>query len=308
MEALLNFASPTQLADLRAFCLVVDLGSVSASARQLGETKGSISRRLSRLERDLGATLLLRSSRLVQPTEYGRTYHGFALQALRALAKGSAALEQHSAPSGAMRLGCSNGFAHSVLAPLLLSLRDAYPLIQLELVLTDELPNFSTQQLDAAVHAARKLPDSSLIARKLLNWEMKLVASPAYLSTYGTPRRPDDLLGHRVLLGPGPPRTNPRTLKVIMSGPRSSRTVTLPDAVLTTNTVFGRAAALAATTIAIIPDFMVEKDIARGELVELFPGASYNARRGGMFYLYPAATFVPPKVRGVLDFLVSALG
>jgi len=167
---------PDDLRDLRAFCLVVDHGSLTAAAKPLGETKGSVSRRLSRLESALGVPLVRRSPRLVQPTEEGVLYQQRVGRALELLEDATDALkEAQGHPRGRLRVTAPPDFAHTVLAPVFARFCEAHRDISLELILTDRQLDFDAHQLDVAL--------------RLLDGQMGFVASPAYLEREGHPRR-----------------------------------------------------------------------------------------------------------------------
>jgi DNA-binding transcriptional LysR family regulator len=300
-----DLATPTNLRDLRAFCLIVIHGSITEAAKDLGETRGSVSRRMSRLERDLGVTLLRRTTRSVQPTEEGIRYHRHAEQALELLRDAAAGI-QTAVPRGRLRVATSHGFALWAIAPLIGEFSRLYPQIRLDFVLTDEPPNFTGRELDAAIYPAHRLPDSSLIANRLLDWEPKLVASPAYIEAFGAPSSAGDLQKFSVILGMGfAPRLKSG---IIQSSARANALrgqTLLPNAIVSTSTAFAREAALAGAGIALVPDFLVRNDLEEKRLIEVLPQQRPVGRKGSMFLLYPATRFVSPAVKAFRDFLVS---
>jgi DNA-binding transcriptional LysR family regulator len=300
--------SPTHLEDLRAFCLVVDLKSITAAAAHLGIPKGSVSRRLARLEREIGVPLIRRNPRMVQPTEFGLAYHGRVKHALDVLGDASAALQLAHEPSGSLRIACSPGFGVCVLAPLILPFTARYPDVTVDIHLADELPSFSTNRFDVAIYPSlREVHDSSLITRRLLDWTVKLVAAPSYIAKHGIPNSPEALIKHNFVLGSGPPRNMARTISAAPLPGGRSKKIDVPDAVVSSNTVFAREAAISGSGIALVPDFVVERDIAEGRLVQVLPRFRFQTKKGSMVLLYPASTLIPPKVRAFVDFLVQAL-
>jgi DNA-binding transcriptional LysR family regulator len=300
--------TPTYLRDIQAFCLVVDLGSMTAAAKQLGETKGSISRRLSRIEQDLGVALLRRSTRQVQATEFGLAYRRTAYQALEMLEDASiAAQTSRLLPSGQLRVAASHGFGVCVLAPLVLQFIERYPDVKVEVFLSEEPPNFSLHQIDVAIEPARSLRDSSLIVRRLLDWDLQFVATADYLRQHGTPREAEELSQHRLIFGGGRVR---RTITAVPVRPVKNvrpRRITIQSAVTSTNTAFVREAALAGGGIALLPDFLIERDLDEGRLVQVLSQYKFQGTTGSMFLLYPAMRFIPAKVEVFRDFLIEAL-
>jgi len=295
---------PADLMDLRAFCLVVDLGSVTAAAKTLGETKSSVSRRLTRLESRVGVTLVRRSTRLVQPTEEGARYRLRVGRALELLEDATSELqESHAAPRGLLRITAPQDLATIVLAPHLARFTERFPEVKVELLLTEQALDFDAHQLDIALRAT--LRDSSLIAHKLMDLGMAFVASPAYLAQHRAPRAPEELEHHRLLLmiAPG----GHMTLNLVRQAEeKASASVRLRPDVLARDGAFLRQVALAGGGIALLPDVLVQQDIAEKRLVRLLPDyrAELNAK---LYLLHPAMHFVPPKVRAFRDFMIEAL-
>ncbi|WP_225410761.1 LysR family transcriptional regulator [Stigmatella hybrida] len=264
---------PADLRDLRAFCLAVDHGSLTATARLLRETKGSVSRRLTRLESSLGVSLVRRSPRLVQLTEDGVLYRQRVGQALELLEDATDALiETRGHPRGRIRVTAPPDFANT-----------------LELLLTDRELDFDAHQLDVALRMAPALRDSSLIAHRLLDVRMGFVASPAYLEREGSPRHLADLAKHRVLMmrhdnGPGGIRLTP--------------------SVVAQDGAFLRSLALAGTGIAFLPLAVAEPDLEQGRLVRLMPEQD-SGHRFALYLLHPAAPLVPARIRAFRDFMAQ---
>ncbi|WP_257451896.1 LysR family transcriptional regulator [Archangium lipolyticum] len=280
--------APDDLRDLRAFCLVVDHGSLTAAAKQLGETKGSVSRRLSRLESALGVSLVRRSPRLVRPTEDGVLYRQRVGRALELLEEATDALkEAQGHPRGRLRVTAPPDFANTVLAPVLARFCEAHRDISLELLLTDRELDFDAHQLDVALRVASSLRDSSLVALRLLDVEVGFVASPAYLEREGHPRRLAELSTHRVL---------------VMRRDGGPSSVRLVPGVVAQDGAFLRTLALAGAGIAILPMALVEPELAEGRLIRLLPEQD-SPPRFSLFLLHPAAPLVPARVRAFRDFM-----
>jgi DNA-binding transcriptional LysR family regulator len=297
--------SPHDVADLRAFCLVADLGSITAAAKTLGETKGSVSRRLARLEQRLGVSLVRRSPRLVQPTDDGLAFRQRVGQALELLDDATAAVQHTNAtPRGRLRVTAPADLAVRLIAPLLAQFSALYPEVQVEMLLTDKRLDFDAEQLDVAFRAAASLGDSALIVRKLLELESILVASPAYLEQHKPPREPDDLADHRMLLF----RTSggqSLTLSKVTDA-KATTTVRVRADVLANDGEVLREVALAGGGIALLPKIFVDRELAQKRLLPLLRG--YRADfAAALFLLHPPRQFLPAKVRAFRDFMVDAL-
>lgn len=307
--------SPHDVADLRAFCLVADLGSITAAAKTLGETKGSVSRRLARLEQRLGVSLVRRSPRLVQPTEDGLAFRQRVGQALEQLDEATAAVQHTNAtPRGKLRVTAPADLAVRLIAPLLAQFGSLYPDVQVEMLLTDKRLDFDGEQLDVAFRAAASLGDSTLIVRKLLDLEPLLVASPSYLEAHKPPREPDDLAEHRLLMfrAPGAPSVtltrihDRRRGEPLKPAAEAKVTVRVRGDVLANDGELLREVALVGGGIAMLPRVFVDRELAQKRLVPVLRG--YRVEWGAALYLlHPPRQFLPAKVRAFRDFMVEAL-
>lgn len=154
----------SDLADLRSLCSIIDCGGITRAAELLGETKGSVSRRITRLENQLGVKLLNRSSRAVSATEAGMVFYHRSLQALAVLDEGARELS-HScqAPSGLLRITMPMDLGLSIFPPLMAEFLDRYPEIRLDLLLSEQMLDLKTHQIDIALRVAKTLPDIVLL-------------------------------------------------------------------------------------------------------------------------------------------------
>lgn len=287
--------------DLRAFCRVVDLGSITAAAATLGETKGSVSRRVARLERGLGVPLLVRTGRNVRPTEEGAVFRDRAAHALSVLDDAAASLRRlDTAPVGHLRVTAPPGIGTLVLGPVIAPFMEAYPGITLEILLTDEVLSFRDHGIDVALRAAASLPDSSLVAHKLLPIDAMLIAAPAYLERHGAPAEVADLARHR-LLSPQPRSPMPPLVLVEEAPPGRRVEVTVRPRVVSPDVLILREAVLAGAGIGFSPLPMARADIDAGRLVRVLPAWRVTTRNA--LWLLHAGGPLPPKVRAFRDFV-----
>ena len=296
--------SAIDVTDLRAFCRVADLGSITAAARALGETKGSVSRRLTRLERALGTELLRRSPRLVQTTEDGALYRVRIGRALELLEEANAEVQHRRAvPAGHLRVTAPFDLGVNVFAAPIARFVERYPTITLELVLTEALLDFDGHQIDVALRASGPvLQDSSLIAYKLDEVKGGLFAAPEYLAKMGTPKRPEDLAQHRLLLA-GTHRGS-STLVMQRKGDEKATRLRVQAAISASDYAFGKEAAVAGGGIALLPCVIARRGIERGALTPVL--GEYLMLQGAVHLVHPGTRLLPPKVRAFRDFMLEA--
>jgi DNA-binding transcriptional LysR family regulator len=295
-------ASP-DLHDLRAFCRVADLGSITAAAKALGETKGSVSRRLTRLERALGVTLLRRSPRLVQTTDDGAAYRARVGRVLELLDEAnSRAQHARVVPSGHLRVTAPFDLAVSVFGGIVAGFVERYPDVTVEMLLTEAFLDFDANQIDVALRATGSLPDSSLIAHRLAPIDAGLFATPAYLEKHGRPRRVDDLQKHRMLVFRGV--RGAATLSLRKRDDDKPVRVRVNAAVTATDFTFCKSAALADGGIAMLPTLIARREVDEGRLVPVL--RDYVLIEASLYLVHPAARFLLPKVRVFRDWVVAA--
>ena len=189
-----------QITDMVAFVAVVETASFTEAARRLATTKSVISRRVSDLERELGARLLDRSARSVRATEVGAVYYAKCVRILESIgAANDFVAGFNSLVKGRLRIAVPQSFGSTLITPLLNEFAERYPEVLLEIEADDEYANLGDSHFDAAIRVGR-LGDSNLIARPLTNFRQWLCASPAYLQAHGLPRSFNDLSEHDGLI------------------------------------------------------------------------------------------------------------
>jgi DNA-binding transcriptional LysR family regulator len=290
-----------QLADVRAFCAVVDAGSVTAAARVLGETKGSVSRRVTRLESALGATLLRRSPRSLAPTDEGRLYRARAGAALEALEGAAIALDEaREVPRGLLRVTAPSDLGVGLLPELCASFVARYPEVKLEVLASDERLDLDAHHIDCALRVG-VLRDSTLRVTKLLDLGFGLYASPAYLTRHGDPRRPDELTAHRVAAYV----QMPRPLELSFSRAGRATHVSLEPTIFGDG-AFVRELVLHGGAIAGMPQILGDREVATGRLVRVLPDHLIPLT-APLSLLHPAASYVPAKITAFREHVLAAL-
>jgi DNA-binding transcriptional LysR family regulator len=289
------------LNDLRVFVRVVERGGFAIAARELGVPTSTVSRTVARLEESTGTRLLQRTSRSVHATSDGRAIYASVRDAVATLERAARALEPATRrPKGILRVTAPTDIGSSLLADVAVAFSERYPLVQIDLALTNRAVNLVDEGFDVAVRASARLADSSLVAKKLGELEHALYASPRYVDRHGAPSSPRELGDHRC---------------VVFRAKDMTKTWKLYDHHETIDVVvhahmagddFGylRAAVLAGGGIALMPRFVCSKDEAAGRLVRVLP--SFAAKGAHLYVLYPSAAHVPARVTAFRDFVTAA--
>ena len=185
-----------RLQSMSILLAVVDAGSLSAAGRRLGMPLATVSRRVSELEAHLGTRLLNRSSRRLTLTEAGRSYAATCRGILEDVeAAERAAAGEYSAPRGELAMTAPIVFGRLHVLPLVVTFLEAYPEIDVRIMLSDRVVNLLEEHVDLAVRIG-ELPDSSLVASRVGSIRRVVCGSPAYFAERGMPKVPGELAGH----------------------------------------------------------------------------------------------------------------
>ncbi|PZU47386.1 MAG: transcriptional regulator [Sphingomonas sp.] len=288
----------------RMFVAVVETGSFAGAARRMGASSGQASKLVSALERELGVQLLKRTTRALAVTEVGQAYFErmkLLLDELESLDNSVRNLA--SAPGGRLRLTAPLSFGQLRLVPLLLEFMGAYPDIQLDVDLSDNLRQLVDDGFDLAIRVGNPA-DSSLIARKLCDVRVMPVAAPAYLEAHGVPQHPDELSGHSCIIDSNFRDPNSWRFRSAESG--LPLTVAVSGTFRISNGEACLAAAEAGLGVALVPDFIAHDALQRGSVRRLLEG--WDDRPFGVYAIYPPARHLARKVRALVDYLADALG
>ncbi|HEP0984464.1 TPA: LysR family transcriptional regulator [Enterobacter ludwigii] len=258
------------LGDVEVFIAVVEHGSFTAAAVALSTTPSVLSRAVSRLETRLGRQLLQRTTRRVGLTEAGRVYLEQARSAFSLLDEAERDGQgQEGDLTGRVRMSVPTTYGHYRLPPLLARFSQHYPRVQVDLNITNRNVDLIAEGFDLAIRLGQ-MPDSGLVARKLEDAALLLVASPAYLHRMGTPQTLDDLHRHMCL-----PFILPRTGRIAPWVFREDeRDVDwLPVSPIETSDDVLGVVSLAEHDMGICQsyEFIVRDRIQRGQLVEVLP-------------------------------------
>jgi DNA-binding transcriptional LysR family regulator len=284
---------------LAIFAKVVELRSFAAAASELALSKATVSKAVSRLEERLGARLFNRTSRRLALTDAGQR---LAARAARLLADGEEAenetLAQSTAPRGLVRLAVPMSFGVKAVAPLLPEFLSQYPDVSIDLHLSDATVDLIGEGFDAGLRIAR-LPDSSLIARRLCGMPRYTVAAPAYLKRHGRPTHPMHLAEHKCFgyayLSSNVWHYTNAAGEQASVRPAGQLRVNNGEAVMP--------ALIAGLGIADLPDFIVGEAIASGEVEVILKG--WKQPEGAVHLVTPPGGPRPARVEVLAEFLTK---
>jgi DNA-binding transcriptional LysR family regulator len=292
------------LGSIELFCFAAELGSFTAAATAVGVTPAAVSRSVARLEARLGVRLFVRTTRQIRLTDGGRLYYEQCRQALSQLTDAERQVTGGQArPAGALRISAPTPYAHHRLLPLVPLFRERYPEVTLDIHVSNRNIDFADEGYDLAIRG-RAPADSNLIARKLEDAELVLVAAPAYLARAGTPQSLDDLQRHDCIQFDLPSTGKRIAWPFHVDGAQVD--VVTHGGVCCSEDVLGIVTlARAGAGLVQTYRFIVAEDLARGELVELLPQHGGTSRP--FILLYPHARHLSLRVRTFVDFLVERL-
>lgn len=284
---------------LKVFRRVVELESFSAAAQDLNYSNAAVSKMIKDLEADLGAQLIVRTTRSLRLTDIGRSYFEQISDVLDAVAAADETVRAETGtPTGRLKISVPMSFGLVVISKLLPRFARKYPKIKIDLVMNDNFVDIVGEGFDLAVRGGQ-LADSSLKARKLLDIERLLCASPAYLAKCAAPASPDELTEHACLAYSA--ATSPNTWYLTSGSDRKS--VAIRPAYQANNSLAVREAALEGIGVALLPRPYITKDLDCGDLTNILPG--WKGEPQALYALYPAHRESSLKHRLLVDFLAE---
>jgi DNA-binding transcriptional LysR family regulator len=286
----------------RMFVAVLDEGSFAGAARRQGISSGQASKLVSKLEADLGVQLIKRTTRALSVTEVGQAYY----ERVKALIEEFDALDASvrnasGAPSGRLRVTAPMSFGTLRLVPLLMDFAHAFPEIQLDVSFSDRTANLVDEGFDLAVRIG-KPSDSSLIARKLCDARIVVVAAPDYLAERGAPASPPDLADHDCIIDSNFP--DPSRWRFAQPERKDAITVPVSARLRFSSAEACLAAAVRGYGVACVPSFVAGPSIRDGHVRQLL--ADWEDAPRAVHALYPPARHLASKVRVLVDFLANS--
>ncbi len=286
---------------LRCFVRAVELGSLSAVAREEGTTQPTISKLMAALERELGVRLIERSTTSLQATPQGMRFYQRALGVLAEYTEAVAeARGQTETPAGLIRINAPAAFGQFRLNALLAPFLAAHPKVDIELILDDRMVDLVKEGVDIALRQGHDLPPDA-IARLAGISPRQLVAAPAYLKAHGTPRRPQDLSRHDYIrfawLADGDMLT--------LHNGEQTETIQTKGRYRVNNALAIRESLATGGGIGLCPLWLVQDLLDKGKLVRLLP--KWHGQPQPLHLLSPSRRYQPVRVRLLLDYLIQQI-
>jgi DNA-binding transcriptional LysR family regulator len=287
---------------LAYFAAVVDTGSFTRAAERLAITKAVVSHQVAQLERDLGTSLLVRTTRRVHPTEAGMMFHARCVMILREAEDAFDELAQAAIePTGTLRITAPNDYGTTVVAPVVAAFAARYPACRVEQTLSDQTMDLTSGRIDMAVRVGW-LADSSLQARKIGVFQQLLVAAPAFADRIAAVRDPDDIaslpfVANMALREP--------LLWQFSRGDLDRRAVRLQARIGIDTTPGVLEVVRTGGGLSVLPNFLAADELASGQLIHVLP--EWSLPSGGIYTVYPAARFRPRKVTAFVEMLIAAV-
>lgn len=287
-------------AALQVFVKAVELGGFSAAARALGLTPSAVSKTIARLEDRLGVRLLNRTTRSLVPTPEGATYAERARSILADIEEADQEITRfRSAPRGLLRLHVNVAFGLHQLPPVLPEFIRRYPEVQLDLAVSDRMPDLAEEGIDLAVRSG-DVDDLSLIARRICLMERVICAAPSYLAQHGTPAVPDDLQHHNCILLSSQPQPGYWPFDT----PHGVQTVHVGGNVIADNAETGVRLAILGLGLIRLGDTLVGEPLRRGELNAVLTDV-HHVEPIPIHAMYLPGRHRSPKVVAMVEFLLE---
>ncbi|PKH14512.1 LysR family transcriptional regulator [Pseudomonas sp. 43NM1] len=283
--------------ELQTFVEVADAGGVSPAAVRLGVSKSIVSRRLVRLEAQLGVQLLTRSTRGAALTEAGATFRDYAARVCSEMEAAREAILPAGALQGRLRVAAPLSFGPTHFAPVLAEMAVRHPQLQIQTCYSDRFVDLIAEGYDCAIRVGY-LQDSNLIARRIGPINGKLVASPGYIKAHGSPEKPEELIAHQALMQSTEAWQFMDGDKVIAIRPQGRFKADNGIALV--------AAAVAGLGVAYLPDCLTYDSVASGALVPIM--TRYPPPPAGAYLVRPAGQHPAQKIRVFAELLIEYFG
>ena len=292
-----------KLASIKAFTQVVAHGGFTAAAREMGASRSAVNKLVINLENELGVQLLHRSTRRVSPTETGLAFYERCVSILADLQEAELAVSRlHKEPLGILKVNAPMSFGTLHLAPAIADFMAQYPDLRLQVTLDDRFVDPIEEGFDAIIRIAEPPLAASLVVHPITKVKRVICAAPSYLDRYQTPTHPLELRD-RSCLHYGYLATGNQWKLV---GTDGEHIVSVHGALCSNNGEMLREAAIRGLGIALLPTFIVGKDLQQGTLKAIL--SDYSPPEISICVLYPINRHLSTKIQVFTDFLKQRFG
>ena len=283
------------------FVQVARLGSFTKAARELGLPNSTVSDRISDLEKSLGVSLLVRTTRKLRLTDAGSIFFNKAALAMHALTSaGEEASDFQKRPTGTLKITAPTDFDIVAICEAITQYVNDFPDVNVSLLLTERIVDLIGEGFDIAIRAA-PVKDTSLTAKRLGAGGLILVASPKYLQVTSVIRQPSDLVSHKCLVISSEKDGNRETIWTLISS-KGKKVKVDPHARISSNSVSAiKHLVLTGEGIALMPPTLVHEDISRGRVVRVLP--EWSTAPWPSYLVYTAHRSSSPKVKEMIPLL-----
>lgn len=280
--------------DLRTFVEIADAGGVSSAARRLGVSKSIVSRRLARLENDLGVQLVSRTTRGAALTEAGAMFRDHAARVSAEVDLARETILPTGELRGLLRVAAPLSFGPTHFAPVLAQMALLHPRLHIHTCYTDRFVDLIAEGFDCGIRVGT-LEDSNLVAKRIGPIYGKCVASPAYIEAHGSPETPEELLSHEALMQGTEAWQFMDGDKIVTLHPqgrfKADNGIALVDA------------AIAGLGIARVPDGLIAEHIDSGALVPVM--TRFPPPPAGAYVVRPPGRYTARKIRVLTEMLIA---
>lgn len=283
--------------DLRTFVEVADAGGITPAARRLGVSKSIVSRRLARLEADLGVQLVARTTRGAALTEAGATFREHAARVCAEIDVARDAILPAGDLRGRLRVAAPLSFGLTHFAPIFAQMAQRHPQLHVHTCYTDRFVDLVAEGYDCGIRIG-SLADSSLVARRIGPIYGKFVASPDYVRTHGAPETPEALLAHEAIMQGTETWQMTDGDRIVTVRPQGRFKADNGAALV--------AAAVAGLGIARLPDGLTNDHLARGTLVPVL--TRFPPPPAGIYVVRPPGQHPARKIRVLTEMLIDCFG
>lgn len=290
----------TNLGDLEIFVKVAVTGSMSAAAKSLGLSPAVVSKRIKRLEEQLGTRLFQRTTRQLGMTDAGKGFYERIANVLTGIEEAEQFVSGNSTEiTGNLKISAPTSFGRMHIAPHLPVFMQANPGLSIDMTLSDEFTDIIAEGYDVAIRIS-DLKDSSLVARKLVSVRRILCAAPSYVERHGCPQTIEDLSRHDCL---SPHNGEPWRLE----GPRGPLVYRPTGRLNTNSSEVVREAVISGLGIALRSTWDIGGELSDGRLVQVLP-AYEGSKNVSVSAVYPSRQHLPSRVRAFIEYLLQLYG